>query len=265
MTDHRSVDAAADRLWKAWQTGRACEPVRDLLDNDNLDAAYQVQMRNEARVVRDGDSVVGRKIGLTSAAVQQQLGVDQPDFGPLFASRNIPSGGVVDLAPLIAPRIEGEIALILGAALDDPNIDRGDVRRATHQVSAALEIVDSRIANWDIGITDTVADFASGAAFVLGDGPIALGTLDLASVPMTMRRDDEEVCTGTGAATLGDPFEAALWLARTLARRGTPLVAGDVVLTGALGPFVRIDDGQHIHADFGPLGSVSVAIERSTT
>lgn len=266
MTTSTTLDAAADRLWEAWRAGKACAPVRDLIGADDIDAAYAVQRRNEARMVEAEDRVVGRKIGLTSEAVQSQLGVDQPDFGPLFASRAVVDGGAVDLAPMIAPRIEAEIALVLGYPLDDPGMTADDVRAATAHAVAALEIVDSRVRDWDITIADTVADFASGAAFVLGAARHPLdGGLDLAAVPMTMWRDGEEVCSGTGAASMGDPVVAALWLARTLAERGTPLVPGDVVLTGALGPFVEIAPGQEVRADLGPLGSVSCFIERSTS
>ena len=266
MTTSTALDTAADRLWEAWQAGEPCAPVRELIGLDDVDSAYAVQRRNEARMLEAGDRVVGRKIGLTSEAVQSQLGVDQPDFGPLFASRAVPDGGVVDLAPMIAPRIEAEIALVVGTSLDDPAMTRDDVRAAMSHAVPALEVVDSRVRDWDITIADTVADFASGAAFVLGSTrhPLDDG-LDLAAVPMTMWRDGQEVCSGTGAASLGDPLVAALWLARTLAERGTPLTAGDVVLTGALGPFVEIEPGQQVRADLGPLGSVTCSIERSTS
>lgn len=265
MSTTNMLETAADRLWEAWQAGQACAPVRDLIGADDIDSAYAVQRRNEARMVATGDRVVGRKIGLTSEAVQSQLGVDQPDFGPLFGSRAVPDGGVVDLAPFIAPRIEAEIALVLGETLDDPNLTRDDVRAATDHAVAALEVVDSRVRDWDITIADTVADFASGAAFVLGSAPRGIDDLDLRLVPMTMWRDGKEVCSGQGVASLGDPLEAALWLARTLAERGTPLVPGDVVLTGALGPFVEIAPGQKVRADLGPLGPVTCSIERSTS
>lgn len=265
MATATTLATAGDRLWAAWQTGQACAPVRDLIGAEDVDTAYAVQRRNEARMVDGGDRVVGRKIGLTSQAVQSQLGVDQPDFGPLFASRAVPDGGVVDLAPLIAPRIEAEIALVLGDALDGPRLTRDDVRAATEHAVAALEVVDSRVRDWDITIADTVADFASGAAFVLGAAPRPIDDLDLRTVPMTMWRDGAEVCRGQGSASLGDPLEAALWLARTLSDRGTPLVAGDVVLTGALGPFVEIAPGQQIRAELGPLGPVTCSIERSTS
>lgn len=254
---------AADRLWSAWHDATACEPVRDLIGTD-VDAAYDVQQHNERRMVEGGDRVVGRKIGLTSLAVQEQLGVDEPDFGPLFASRAVADGGRVDVGPMIAPRIEAEIALVLGAAVTGEDVGVDQLRAATDHAVAALEVVDSRVRDWDIRLPDTIADFASGGAFVLGSEPVDPADLDLPSVPMTMWRDDQEVCSGTGAASMGDPWEAALWLARTLARRGTPLQAGDVVLTGALGPFVEIAPGHRVTADLGPLGTVSCTIERST-
>lgn len=259
-----AVEVAANRLWEAWVSACSCAPVRELIGKDDLEVAYSVQRHNERRMVAAGDHVVGRKIGLTSKAVQSQLGVDQPDFGPLFASRVVPDGGVVDLAPLIAPRIEAEIALVLGADLPDPiDLTVDDIRSATDHAVAALEVIDSRVRSWDITIADTIADFASAAAFVLGADGCPVDDVDLPAVPMTMWRDGREVCQGTGAASLGDPLEAALWLARTMAERGTPLQAGDLVLTGALGPFVEIAPGQEIRAELGPLGSVACTIERS--
>lgn len=266
MSTSTAVATAADRLWAAWHTGQACAPIRELIGTDDINRAYEIQRRNEARLVQAGDRVVGRKIGLTSKAVQTQLGVNQPDFGPLFASRAVQDGGVVDLAGMIAPRIEAEIALVLGDPISNASPTRDDVLAATAHVAAALEVVDSRVRDWDITIVDTIADFASGAAFVLGATRCALDDqLDLTSVPMRMYLDDDEVCSGVGAASLGDPLEAAVWLARTLAEFGTPLVGGDVVLTGALGPFVEISAGQRVRADLGPLGSVACTIGRGTS
>jgi 2-keto-4-pentenoate hydratase len=252
-----SVEQAADRLWSAWTTGVPCPPVRDLIGSEDVGAAYEVQRVNVARQETSGDRVVGYKIGLTSEAVQAQLGVDQPDLGPLFASRAHEDGSDVDMGRLIAPRIEAEVALVLGEPLDPGDIDEAAIAAATSHVVAALEVVDSRVEGWDITITDTVADFASGAAFVLGDRIRRLEDVELPSVPMELRCDGEVVSRGSGAATLGNPLTAAVWLARALERFGTPLAAGDVILTGALGPFADLSADSEIRADLGPLGSVT--------
>jgi len=254
-TDH--ILAAADRLWEAWTTHQPCEPIRDLVASDDVAAAYRIQQRNVERQIRSGDEVVGYKIGLTSLAVQKQLGVDQPDFGPLFASRRVEDGGVVDLSRTIAPRIEAEIALVLATDIVDPDIDEAGVAAATAYVVPALEIVDSRVRGWDIRIADTVADFASGSMFVLGDARRPLGALDLRDAKMSLSAGGRELSAGTGAATLGDPLTATAWLARTLIGLGLSLRAGHIILSGALGPFVPLEPGQRTVAEIDPIGSVS--------
>ena len=252
-----SIERAADRLWEAWCTNVPCEPVRALLDAGDVAAAYAVQQRNTERQLATGDRIVGYKIGLTAEAVQRQLGVDQPDFGPLFASRRIEDGGAVDLARTIAPRIEAEIAFVLGRDVTDPEVDAAGMAAATAYISPALEIIDSRVLGWDITITDTVADLASGSMFVLGATRTPLGALDLREAVMTLAADGALVSSGTGAATLGDPLTAMTWLARTLIALGLTLREGDIILSGALGPFVPLVYGQESVAEIVPLGSVS--------
>jgi 2-keto-4-pentenoate hydratase len=202
--------------------------------------------------------VVGRKVGLTSVAVQQQLGVDQPDFGVLFADMARRSGEVIATTSLLQPRIEAEVAFLIGADLGTETTDTA-VRAATRSVVAALEIVDSRIAGWDISLVDTVADNASCGLFVLGTDPVELGDLDLREVTMSMiDRSGATVSLGTGADCLDDPVAAVAWLATTMKELGTPLRAGDVVLSGALGPMVAVTAGSSFRADLSGLGTVSV-------
>lgn len=248
----------ADALWEAEQSGTPCPPVRDQLPAGDVSAAYAVQRLNVERKLAQGRRLVGRKIGLTSPAVQRQLGVDQPDFGALLSDMAVPDGGTVPHGRLLQPKIEAEVALVLGSDLPHPETTLVDVLRAVDFALPALEIVDSRIANWDITLVDTVADNASSGLFVLGGTPVPLTSVDLRAVRMTLTRDGDEVSHGTGADCLDSPLNAAVWLASTLAAMGDPLRAGDVVLTGALGPMAAALPGSRFEATVSGLGSVRV-------
>jgi 2-keto-4-pentenoate hydratase len=252
------VVKVAALLEKAARTGAACPPVRTLLDDGDLETAYAVQQLNVRRALDAGRRIVGRKIGLTSPAVQRQLGVDQPDFGALFADMAVPQGGEVPAGRLLQPKVEAEVALVLARDLPHRECTVVDVLRAVDFALPALEIVDSRIANWDISLVDTVADNASSGLYVLGGTPVPLTGLDLRSASMTMTRGGETVSEGTGADCLGSPLNAAVWLAQALAERGEPLRAGDLVLTGALGPMVPAAPGDVFDAHIAGLGSVQV-------
>jgi 2-keto-4-pentenoate hydratase len=255
-TDIRTERNAADRLAAAAASGRPCPPVRDLLGDTDVALAYRVQEQLlEARIAA-GDRRVGRKIGLTSAAVQTQLGVDQPDFGTLLASMQVRQEEPVAAGRLLQPRIEAEVAVVLGADLPSTEPTLEEVAAAIAGVRAALEIVDSRIAGWDIRITDTVADNASSGLFVLGDAELTLDDVRPVDVAMELLRDGEVVSTGTGAACLGDPLVAVQWLARTAAELGQPLRAGEIVLSGALGPMVPVTPGDSYVARITGLGEV---------
>ncbi|MCX4911268.1 2-keto-4-pentenoate hydratase [Streptomyces sp. NBC_00878] len=249
------VVKAADELREAARTNTPCAPVRTYVSG--LEAAYAVQRVNVGRAVAAGRRIVGRKIGLTSPAVQTQLGVDQPDFGTLFADMAVPEGSPVAAGRLLQPKVEAEVALVLGSGLPHRDCTVVDVLRATDFALPALEIVDSRVADWDIGIVDTVADNASSGLFVLGGTPVPLTGLDLRGVRMTMTRGGEAVSEGTGADCLGSPLNAAAWLASTLAGMGDPLRAGDVVLTGALGPMAVAAPGDRFEAHISQLGRVT--------
>ncbi|WP_217576704.1 2-keto-4-pentenoate hydratase [Streptomyces sp. GbtcB7] len=258
------VQAAADRLWEAARNGRPCPPVRDLLDPDDADGAYEVQRRNVERAVSEhGQRVCGRKIGLTSPAVQAQLGVGQPDFGTLFADLGHGDGEEVPTGALLQPKVEAEVALVLRDGLDLGVHTVADVIAATAFALPALEIVDSRIAGWDISFADTVADNASSGRFVLGTVPVALSALDLAGVRMSMRVGGQERSTGAGADCLGNPLFAARWLADRMCALGTPLRAGDVVLTGALGPMVPVAGGDEVEAEIQGLGQVRARFSKT--
>ncbi|MFF3374174.1 2-keto-4-pentenoate hydratase [Streptomyces sp. NPDC002680] len=256
---------AADLLAEATRTGVPCPPVRDLFeDGADLGTAYAVQQLNVRRGSDAGRRIVGRKIGLTSVAVQRQLGVDQPDFGALFADMAVPDGGTVPAGRLLQPKVEAEVALVLGRDLPHPECTVVDVLRAVDFALPALEIVDSRVRDWDISLLDTVADNASCGLYVLGATPVPLTAVDLRAVTMTMTRGGETVSEGTGADCLGSPLNAAVWLASALAERGDPLRAGDLVLTGALGPMTPAAAGDVFEARISGLGSVRAAFAADT-
>ena len=250
---------ALNRLNEARTARRPCAPVRTLLPPNDLDAAYAVQSAWVAQQVAAGARIVGRKVGLTNPAVQKQLGVDQPDFGVLLDTMACPADVPIDIARTLQPKIEAEVAFVLAHDLTTPEIRPADVAAATAYVVVALEIVDSRIAGWDIDIVDTVADNASSGLFVLGDQHVELGGLDLPACQMTLWRNGELVSKGSGAACLGDPLIAAAWLATTARDRGRPLRAGEIVLSGALGPMVPVTPGDEFCAGVGGLGEVRVS------
>ncbi|MFA3877838.1 2-keto-4-pentenoate hydratase [Streptomyces sp. MMCC 100] len=259
-----AVTEAAAALEQATRTGAPCPPVRSMLPEADIEAAYAVQRLHVARGVAAGRRPVGRKIGLTSPAVQRQLGVDQPDFGVLFADMAVPEGQPIAPGRLLQPKVEAEVALVLGADLPHRDPTVADLLLATAFALPALEIVDSRVADWDITIVDTVADNASSGLYVLGGTPVPLDRVDLRGVRMSMTRNGETVSQGTGADCLGSPLTAALWLASTLAGLGDPLKAGDVVLTGALGPMATAAEGDAFSAHIEGLGTVGAVFASAT-
>lgn len=238
--------AVADQLQIARREGRPIAPVRTALPVMDVAAAYAVQQINVGRRLAEGRRIVGRKIGLTSEAVQRQLGVKQPDFGVLFDDMGFYGDDVsIPLAGLIAPRIEAEIAFVLDADIPEPRLSRRDLEARIGLVAASAEIVDSAIAGWDINIVDTVADNASSALFALGSPRPYEAGMDLHARAMRMSRDGVVVAEGSGAATLGHPLAALAWLAETAAELGDPLRAGDVILAGALGPMKPFEAGDY--------------------
>ena len=244
----------AERLRNAYADG-AVLPLRDGLAPDDSDGAYAVQAINTRFWEAAGRRIVGRKAGLTAKAVQAQLGVDQPDFGVLFDDMRIADGGILDPAGTLQPKAEAEIAFVLGSDLPSEHTTVAQAAAAIASVHAAIEIVDSRIADWKITFADTVADNGSSAFFVLADTGVPLDGLDLEGAAMEMRINGTVVSTGMGAAALGNPLNAAAWLAQTLAKAGEPLKAGDILLAGALGPMVALTPGDTVEAVVAGIGA----------
>ena len=248
-----TLDAVAARLREAYGSG-AIAPLRDALEPGDGAGAYAVQRLNTSVWQAAGRRIVGRKVGLTAKAVQTQLGVDQPDFGVLFDDMQIADGEVLKASSVLQPRAEAEVAFVLARDVSDPDVTTEEVAAAIAYATPAIEIVDSRIADWKITFADTVADNGSSAFFVLGEAKRPLAGLDLYTCGMAMTINGAVVSLGAGAACLGHPLNAVAWLARTLAAAGEGLKAGDVVLSGALGPMVGVKPGDVVHAAIGGLG-----------
>ena len=235
-----------------------CDPVRDILGNSDIASAYAVQRLLTEHSLSRGRQIVGHKIGLTSPAVQQQLGVDQPDSGVLFADMRMSTEATVQTHTLMQPKIEAEIAFILADDLDG-DLTESRIRAAAGVAVPAIEIVDSRVRDWSISIVDTIADNGSSALFVLGSEVAAVADLDFTSRTMQLTQDGVVVSTGQGSDCLGSPLNALRWLARTSRENGAPLRAGNIVLSGALGPMVPVRPGSTYVAEIDGIGSVEVS------
>ena len=261
-TINSKIISVAAELRNAAETGVPCDAVRHQLDEMSIESAYQVQQVNHQFWQQQDRRPVGCKIGLTSKSVQKQLGVDQPDFGLLYADMFIADGDQIAFNQVLQPKVEAEIALVLGQDLNMSMPTVADIISATAYALPAIEIVGSRIANWDINIVDTIADNASSGMFALGGSPKKLENLDLRLCGMVMERRGEQVSVGAGQACLGHPLNAAVWVARTFAERGQHLKAGDIILTGALGPMVSAEPGDQFEARISGLGSVRVGFAK---
>lgn len=263
VTSQDAIEAAVERLARARATGVPCAPVRDLIGSDDLAAAYAVQQGLVRQMLDAGATVVGRKIGATSEAVQNQLGVDQPDFGYLLHDMDVSDHDPISMRTLLQPRVEAEVAFVMARDVDlaEDDLTIEAVRDCVEVALPALEIVDSRIDEWDIGFTDTVADNASSGLYVVGRDGRPLDELEPREVTMSLTVNGEVRSSGTGAACLGDPLEALRWLAVQASRFGDPLRAGQVVLSGALGPFVPFAAGDRVEASISGFAPLTVEFE----
>jgi 2-keto-4-pentenoate hydratase len=256
--DRFDVDRIAQELMAADRARLPIEQLSATSPDMALGDAYRVQQSQVETRIAGGETIVGWKVGLTSAAMQQQLGVDQPDYGPVLSGWHLPDGATIDRSSLIAPRVEAEIGFLLKAPLQGPGVTAADVLRATESVTAAIEVIDSRIRDWKLTLVDTVADMASCARVLLGSDRIDPSGLDLRLVGVALDRDGEVVETGAGAAVLGDPVAAVAWAANTLGPLGVVLEAGQFVIPGAMHASVPAEAGQTFRARFDRLGSVTV-------
>lgn len=248
----------AEALATAERERAPISPLAETWSGLDVDDAYAIQLVNADRRQAAGERVVGHKVGLTSRAMQEMLGVDQPDYGHLFHTMAIGDGAQVAVEGHVAPRAEIEIGFVLGAPLAGPGATASDVLAVTTALRPAIEIIDSRIADWRIGLVDTVADNASSAGYVLGPRETSPEELDLPTLEARLVVNGEVREKGTGAAVLGDPATAVSWVANTLAERGAGLEPGHVVLPGACARAVPVKPGDRVEGDFDVLGRVAV-------
>ena len=259
MNRNEIVKQMADILWNASFSHDLCEPLRSTIGTADLALAYEIQAYNTQRRLAEGALITGKKIGLTSFAVQKQLGVDQPDFGILLSDKEVWNGGAVSMTEMHQPKAEGEIAFVLKSDLTKTKHSIIDIINAIDYVLPSIEIVGSRIRDWDIRITDTIADNASASHYVLGHRPTLLKDIDLASCKMVLHKNGVEVSTGIGSASLGSPLNACLWLADKMVEMQRPLRAGEVLLSGALGPVSNVVAGDEVECTIEGLGTVKVS------
>lgn len=256
--DTIKVEDLAAELLRAWETRVPVDPLTERFPTLSVAQAYEIQLAMVRRRLAGGRRVVGKKIGLTSKAMQDLLGVREPDYGHLLDDMVVPNGQAIPVSHLLQPRCEGEIAFLLKRDLTGPGVTVAEVLLATDAVMPALEIVDSRVRDWRIKIQDTVADNASSALLVLGEKLMPVQGLDLRLVGMVLEKNGQVMSTGAGAAVLGHPAAAVAWLANKLGEFGVVLKAGEIVLSGALTAALPIAAGDAFRAEFDRLGSVSV-------
>lgn len=254
----KSTKEIADLLFKVYLHKKPCDPIADLMEEKSIEKAYEIQEINTKKWLAEGKSLIGRKIGLTSLSVQKQIGVDQPDFGMLFSDMAYESVEIVDFSRLIQPKAETEIAIVLKKDLKMEKNSASGLLASIDYVLPAVEIVASRIANWNISIFDTIADNASSGLFVLGNDPVKASDVDWELCGMSMFRKGKIVSTGAGMACLGNPLNAAVWLADRMVRHNRPLKAGDIILTGALGPMVDVSAGDELDVEINTVGKLHV-------
>ncbi|ESU33463.1 hypothetical protein G3A_05970 [Bacillus sp. 17376] len=256
-----TIGKIAGTLLKAEKSKNPIPPLTAQYEDLTVTDAYNVQLEVLKKKLASGRTVIGKKVGLTSIAMQKMLGVNEPDYGHLLDDMKVANGGTVKMSNFLSPKIEAEIGFVLGEDLKGPNVTFLDVLMATKYVVPTLEIIDSRIADWKIGLVDTVADNGSSAMVVVGDQMTDITGIDLRSVGMTFFKNNEMVATGSGAAALGHPAHAIAWLANKLDEFGITLKAGELILPGALSAAIPVQTGDTVSAQFGPVGTVSVTFE----
>ena len=255
------VEKIANELIDAENHQYSVAPLTERYSELTVSDAYQIQLEVIGKKLKEGHEVIGKKVGLTSKAMQQMLGVDEPDYGHLLDDMKIADEATVKIAEFISPKVEAEIGFILEQDLVGPNVNYLDVLMATKYVVPTIEIIDSRISDWKIKLVDTVADNGSSARVVVGKKLTPIEGLDLRTQGMVLYKNADLVATGSGTAALGHPAQAVAWLANKLHEFGITLKAGELILPGALSGAIPVADGDTISADFGPLGTVSVTFK----
>ncbi len=257
----KNLESIAEKIFKAEIDKTPIQPIRTIFNNDrNIEAAYQIQQFITQKKIAKGAKLIGKKIGLTSFAVQKQLGVDEPDYGILTEAMQIKNYGKIGFENLMQPKAEAEWAFVLKHDLDVDNMTFSDIEKAIDYAIVAIEIVGSRIKDWDIKITDTIADNASASHFVLGSNKIELSKIDLVNCKMQMFKNDKLVSEGNGQACMGNPLKAVLWLAQTMQKHNQPLKAGEIILSGALGPMSNLGKGDSIKANIDNFDEVEFQV-----
>ncbi|MFP5106144.1 2-keto-4-pentenoate hydratase [Neobacillus sp. C211] len=255
------VEKIAKELIDAENLQYSVAPLTERFSELDVSDAYQIQLEVIGKKLKEGHKVIGKKVGLTSKAMQQMLGVDEPDYGHLLDTMKIDDESTIKIADFISPKVEAEIGFILEEDLVGPNVNYLDVLMATKYVVPTIEIIDSRISDWKIKLVDTVADNGSSARVVVGKKLSKIAGLDLRAQGMVLYKNDELMASGTGTAALGHPAQAVAWLANKLHEFGITLKAGELILPGALSGAIAVKEGDTILADFGPLGNVSVTFK----
>lgn len=256
--DNSTIGKISEKLIEAADALKPIEPLKAAHPEMTIEDAYKIQLATVKSMTGRGARVVGKKIGLTSKAMQDMFGVKDPDYGHLFDKMLAMEGEAIELSSMIQPRVEGEIAFILEKGLKGPGVTVADVLRASAGAMAAIEVIDSRIKDWKIKIEDTVADNASGGALVLGGKIVPLSGLDLRYLGMVIEKNGHILATGAGAAVLGHPAQAVAWLANNLSKYGVELCEGEIILSGAITGAVKVEKGDHFKVTIGHLGGVSL-------
>jgi 2-keto-4-pentenoate hydratase len=256
------LESIAAELLRAYgRSEPTLAPLTSTYDGLTVDDAYAIQLLQIRRRLDRGAAIVGFKVGLTSAAMQQQMGVYEPDFGHLLTDMLHAADDPVDTTEFRQPRAEPEIALILSRDLRGPGLSVADVIGATAYALPAIEIIDSRITDWKIGLIDTIADNASSGGLVLGQSPVPVGASDLSLAGCVFRRNGRIMATGAGAAVLGSPWHAATWLANSLTARGATLAAGSIILTGSITASIPVTAGDAFTVTVDGLGSTTAVFD----
>lgn len=257
--EKEQITLCGDELYEAMLQRKTLSPFTERFKDITIEDAYKISLRMIERRVDAGERVIGKKIGVTSKAVQDMLNVHQPDFGFLTNSMAFSEGQEMPISQqLIQPKAEGELAFILKKDLLGPGVTNADVLDATDYVVPCFEVIDSRIENWNIKIEDTVADNASCGLFVLGDGGVDPHKIDLTTCNMVVEKNGVVISTGVGSAAMGDPVNCVTWLANTLGKYGISLKAGEVILSGSLVPLEPVQAGDHMSVSVAGIGSASV-------